>query len=201
MSGRHPLGRWRVFLIVPIALLCLAFPFALMALQDDGALIDDTRAWFGAGTAEDVPVVTQVSCFRRRHGSSTSGRGFGASDWSCTLHLAMPQPPPEKDPWAGMSWEEAMRENDRRIAALGESLRSAERLPSTLERVLATNRNGDLPVLRRLSAQGEPPRFGAVWSGWELASRWLYWTLLSAVFIALGIFCLYAARRIWRRSW
>jgi hypothetical protein len=145
--------------------------------------------------------VTGVTCFRRRHGASDSSRGFGSSDWSCTLYLALPERPPEKDPWAGMTYEEAMRENDRRIAALGEMLRSGERLPSRLDRVLATNRSGDLPALRRLSGPGEPPRFGVVWSGWELASRWIYWGLLSGLFIAIGLVCLYASRRIWRRSW
>jgi hypothetical protein len=199
MTGRHPLGRWRVFLIVPIALLCLAFPLVLLSLQGDSGLIDDSRAWFGAGTAEGVPAVTDVSCLKRRYGSNSS-RGIGASDWSCTLYLASPQRPPEKDPWAGMTYEEAMRENDRRIAALGELLRSGERWPSKIERVVTSDRSGDLPALRRISAPGEPPRFGVVWSGWELAGRWLYSALISALFFAIGLACLYAARRIWRRS-
>jgi hypothetical protein len=196
---RHPLGRGRVFLIVPIALICLALPFGLLFLDDDAATIDDTRAWFGAGTSQGVPAVTQVTCFRRRHGSASS-RGIGSSDWSCTLYLDLPRTQPEQDPWAGMTYEQAMAENDRRIAALGETIRSAERIPGSIERVLASDRTGDLPVLRRLSGEGEPPRFGAVWSGWELAGRWLYRAILSAVFIAIGIFCLFAARRIWRGS-
>ncbi len=199
MRGSHPLGRWRVFVIVPIALLCLAFPFALVSLEGNSGLIDDTRAFFGAGTAQGVPAVTDVSCLNRRYGSNSS-RGIGASDWSCTLYLALPKQPPEKDPWAGLSYEEAMRENDRRIAALGESLRSAERWPSRIERVTASDRTGDLPALRRVSAPGEPPRFGVVWSGWELASRWLFRALISGLFIAIGLFCLIAARRIWRQG-
>jgi hypothetical protein len=57
---RHPLGRGRVFLIVPIALICLALPlpFGLLFLDDDAATIDDTRAWFGAGTSQGVPAVS-----------------------------------------------------------------------------------------------------------------------------------------------
>lgn len=197
--GRHPLGRGaRVSVIVPIALACIALPFVLLTLQDNDGLIDDTRAFFGAGTSAGVPEVTQVACLKRRYGSN-SDRGIGISDWSCTLSLAPAAEAPAADPYAGMTYEEAMAENDRRIAALGDLLRLENRLPASIERVVATNRTGDLPVLRRLSGEGEPPRFGIVWSGWELAGRWLFWGLISALFIGIGIACLFAARAIWQR--
>lgn len=77
-----------------------------------------------------------------------------------------------------------------------ELLRPDARIPASIERVLATDRTGDLPTLRRLSADGEPQRFGVVWSGMEIASRWLQWAVLSALFIGIGIGCLYAARTI-----
>jgi hypothetical protein len=99
-----------------------------------------------------------------------------------------------------MTYEEALRENDRQIAALGDLLRPGAAMPGKIERVLASDRTGDIPVLRRLSAEGEPPRFGIVWSGWELAGRWLYRLLVAALFIAIGLFSLHSARGIWRRS-
>jgi hypothetical protein len=195
----HPTGRWRVLLIVPIALACLAFPFVLLFLQGDEGLIDDTRAWLGAGTAQGVPILSQVACVEQRYGSSSS-RGVGLSEWSCTLYLEPPRRPAERDPPAVLTEEEAVRENDRQSAALGDLLRPGNGMPGKIERVLAGDRTGDIPALRRLSAEGEPPRFGLVWSGWELAGRWLYRALLSALFIAIGLFSLYAARGIWRRS-
>ncbi len=199
MRAHWALQRGFVVLIVPIALVCLLFPAAQLFLQDDSGMIDDTRAWFGAGTAEGVPEVSEVSCLKRRYGS-TSNRRVGFSEWSCRLNLAAKEERPEQNPWAGMTYEEAMQENNRRIAALSELLRPDARIPSTIERVLATNRSGQLPTLRRLSAESEPAKFGVVWSGTEIASRWLQWAFLSAIFIAIGIGCLYAARTIWRRN-
>lgn len=193
------LRRGFAVLLVPIALICLAFPFGQLILQDDGGLIDDTRAWFGAGTAEGVPQVSQVSCIKQRYGSNSS-RGVGFTEWSCTLYIAPREEEPKQDPWAGMTYEEAMAANDRQIAALSDLLRPENLMSGKIERVLAGDRTGDLPALRRLSGEGEPPRFGVVWGGWEIAGRWLSWAFLAALFIAIGLACLFAARSIWRRS-
>lgn len=199
MTLRHALGRAFLVFLVPIALVCLAFPFAPLFLQEDRGLIDDSRAWLGAGTAEDVPEVTQVTCLKRSYGT-TGSRGFSSSDWSCTLYIAPRAEPPKQDPWAGMTYQEAMAANDRQVAALSDLLRPENSMSGKIERVLAGDRTGDLPTLRRLSADGEPPRFGTVWSGWEIAGRWLHWALLAALFIGIGLGCLWAARSIWRRS-
>ena len=198
LSIPRALQRGLSLLLLPVALACLAFPFAQLFLDDGAAMIDDTRAWFGAGTAQGVPAVTQVRCLRHSYGMTT--RGPGASEWACSLYLEPPPEPAGKDPWAGLSYEEAMAENDRRIAALAETIRDAERLPAYLERVVASDRSGDIPALRRLSAAGAPPRFGVVWSGWEIAGRWLHWAFTSALFLAIGLVCLYAVRRNWRRD-
>lgn len=191
------LQRGLALLLVPAGLACLAFPVARLFLPESAGMIDDTHAWLGAGTAEGVPAVSQVSCIRQSFGSS-SGRGVGLSQWSCTIDLDTAEQRPAGNPFAGMSYEEAMRENVRQIAALSELLRPENIISGRIERVLATDHTGQPPAVRRLSAEGQPPRFGLVWSGWEIAGRWLLWLVVSGLFIAFGLACLYAARRAWR---
>jgi hypothetical protein len=191
MTVRGPLRRLLALLLLPVGLVCLAFPVAQLVLNDEAGLIDDTRAWFGAGTAEGVPAVSQVSCVQQRYGSSSS-RGIGLSDWHCVLDLAPAARPAKDDPFAGRSYDEGMEEYNRRLREQLEGLgRNAS--SSRLERVLPSNRTGDLPVLRRLSGEGEAPRFGAVWRGGEILWRWLAWLLVSALFLGFGAACLYAA--------
>ncbi len=192
MIVRGSLRRILAVLLLPVGLVCLAFPAAQLVLKDEAGLIDDTRAWFGAGTAEGVPTVSQVSCLSQRYGSS-SQRGIGLSEWQCVLDLAAAAKPAEDDPFAGRSYDEGMKEYNRRLMAQLDGLRRGASLPSRLERVLPSDRSGDLPVLRRLSAEGEPPRFGAVWGGGEILWRWLAWLLVSSVFLAFGAACLFAA--------
>ena len=201
MRHRRYLQRALLILFVPFGLACLGGPFLMLFARDGSGMIDDTRAWFGAGTAEGVPEVSQVSCFSERFGSSTSAsRGVGMTSWNCTLYLVPAEAEADDDYWKTMPYDEAMKEYRRRIAERMASLANGERLPGSIERVLATNREGDLPVLRRLSGEGEPLRFGAVWSGWEIAGRWLQWALISALFLGFGCLCLLAARRIWQRT-
>lgn len=86
-----------------------------------------------------------------------------------------------------------MKEDDRRLSEQLKGLISGPSLPSRLERVLPSNRTGDLPLLRRLTGENEPPRFGVVWSEGELLWRWLRWLLVSVLFLGFGATCLYAA--------
>ena len=192
MLVRGPLRRVLAMLLLPVGLVCLAFPVAQLVLKDEAGLIDDTRAWFGAGTAEGAPTVAQVSCIQQRYGSS-SRRGVGLSDWHCVLDLAAPAAPAQDDPFAGRSYDEGMKEYNRRLREQLKALSTSASLPSRLERVLPSNRTGDPPVLRRLSGEGEPPRFGAVWGAGEILWRWLAWLLVSALFLGFGAACLYAA--------
>ena len=193
------LARLLLVLVVPFGVACFAGPFLMLFGQDGGGMIDDTRAYFGAGTSDGVPVVSEVRCLQQRYGSNSS-RGFGGSDWGCTLYLAPAVEAPRDDPFATLPYDEAMAEYNRRLLATMAALRDGETMSGKIERVLATNRNGDLPRLRRLSGEGEPARFGAVWSGWEIAGRWLKWLLFSSLLVGFGIFCLLGARAIWRRS-
>jgi hypothetical protein len=189
---RGPLRRLLALFLLPFGLICIAFPAAQLVLKDEAGLIDDTRAWFGAGTAEGVPKVTQVSCLEQRHGSP-SQRGVGLSDWRCVLDLAAATRPAEDDPFAGRSYDEGMKEYNRRLSVQLQGLLTGASLPSRLERVLPSDRTGDLPLLRRLSGRNEPPRFGVVWGGAEIVRRWLSWLVMSALFLAFGAACLYAA--------
>ncbi len=201
MTLRRFLGSAGAIFFVAIALICLVAPFARPAIEDGWGLLDDTLAWSGAGTAEGVPSVSQVSCFKRQFGSSSaSRRSAGAGDWSCTLYLGASDELPQEDPWAGMTADEAYREYMRRMDEYADSLRARTGGEGRIERILASNRTGDLPTLRRLSGENEPERFGVVWGGGELAGRWLMWVLLGAFFIGIGIMSLAAARTIWRRT-
>lgn len=186
-------------LLLPVGLVCFAFPLAQLFLQEDSGLIDDTRAYFGAGTDEGVPEVSQVSCIKRSYGSSSS-RGVGMSDWGCNLYLVVPGEQHQQDPWAGRTYEEGFEEYQRRLSRELESLRSGNHISGQMERVLPFDRTGDLPTLRRLSAEGETPRFGVVWSGSEIAGRWFFWALIAALFFGIGCACLYAVRFAWRRN-
>jgi hypothetical protein len=185
------LRRLLALLLLPAGLTCIAFPLAQLGLKDKAGLIDDTRAWFGRGTAEGVPTVSEVSCLQRRYGS-TSQRGIGLSDWQCVIDLAAPERPAEDDPFAGRSYEAGMAEYNRRLQIQLKGLLT-DVSASRIERVLPSNRTGDLPVLRRLSAGDQPPRYGVVWGGGELLRRWLDWLLVSAFFLGFGAACLFAA--------
>jgi hypothetical protein len=192
MLVRGPLRRLMALILLPAGLVCITFPVAQLMLEDEAGLIEDTRAWFGAGTAEGVPTVTEVSCLQQRYGSS-SHRGVGLSDWRCVLDLAAAERPAEDDPFAGRSYADGMKEYDRRLSEQLKGLITGAKLPSRLERVLPSDRTGDLPVLRQLTAENEPPRFGVVWGGGELLWRWLRWLLVSILFLGFGAACLYAA--------
>jgi hypothetical protein len=196
MTPRRFLGGCIAIFFVAIALVCFAAPVARPAIDDGWGLLDDTRAWFGAGTAEGVPNVSQVSCFRRQFGStSTSRRSGGMSDWNCTIYLGPPDERSQDDPWAGMSPEDAYQEYMRRMNEYSDSLLVRSQGEGRIERVLATNRTGTLPTLRRLSSD----RFGVIWGGGELAGRWIAWALLSAVLIGIGVLSLIGARAVRRR--
>lgn len=68
-----------------------------------------------------------------------------------------------------------------------------------IERTLATDRSGQLPAIRILSAPGEPRRVGLFWGAGEIAFRWLHWLVISLLFFAFGGFCLSAVWLAWRR--
>ena len=195
MRFPRPVGRLVALLAIPAGLVCLAFPFAQLAFAEDTGLIDDTRAYFGAGTAADVPKVSDVSCFSRRYG--TTRRGWG--DWSCTLYLDTRKPQPEGDPFAGMTSDEAFEESMRRTRAEIDALLEKPNFSGKIERTMPSDHSGRIPALRQLSGEGEPPRFGVIWGSGDLAWRWLHFLLLGGVMVAIGLGCLWAARAIWRK--
>ena len=192
-------GRGFAILLFGAAALCLATPFIQIAGQDEGGMLYDSMAWFGAGTLEGAPTVHQVSCSSRRHGSTRPG-GFGISDWDCRLMLAPARRPAAPNPYAGMTREQARIESRRLWDEYVERLRNGPRLKSSLTRALASNRNGDIPELRWISGEGEDARYGVVWSGSELAGRWLRWSLMAALLWVAGAFLIFSAKARWRRS-
>lgn len=197
-ANPRPRSRARAWLLLPFVLILFALPF-LMFGGRAGELLDDTSAFFGAGTAAGVPAVTSVSCVGSRSGSNSS-RGIGMTEYECTIDVAAPSPPPQDDPFKTLPYDQAMAEWQRRtMAELKRVTDPANRL-NRIERTLAINHTGTTPTLRRLSADGEPQRFGVVWSGWELATRWLQPALLSALFVGIGIAILRLARKIGRRE-
>lgn len=192
---KRALGRVFAVLLVPLALVLVAMPFVHMARQDDWGIVDDTRAYFGAGTAEGAPKVTDVRCLKQSYGTSRRGH----SEWACTLYLAYDQEEPAPIDWKGQDYDAAFAQWQRQTDAQLKALLTEDHVSGKLERVLASDRSGDLPSLRRLSAEGKPPRLGVVWSGSELAVRWFFRLLLFVVFLTLGGLCLLAARLLWWR--
>jgi hypothetical protein len=114
------------------------------------------------------------------------------------------------------SYEEKMAEFNRRTAEV--SRRQAEKdrryaadldafiaqskarsdTSSRIERTLATDRSGELPAVRILSAQGESRRVGLVWGAGEIAFRWVHWLVTSLLFFSFGGACLFAVWLAWR---
>lgn len=214
-----------LLLLLPAGLVCVGFPFYRLTLPHGWGIVDDTRAAFGAGTDTDPLKAATVDCTRERSGSN-SRRGIGMTEYACVIDLAETQPaaaapapgpagagPPGgagSDPYAGLSYEEAMAK--WRAATAEQTRREAAELDATIarsrargdasnriERRLATDRSGELPAVRILSAAGEPRRVGLVWGWSELAWRWTSWLVSSLLIFAFGGFCLYAARVAWRR--
>jgi hypothetical protein len=211
-----------LLLLLPAGLVCVGFPFYRLALPHGWGIVDDTRAAFGAGIHGGGLEAATVDCTRERSGSNSS-RGIGMTEYACVIDLAETQPaaaaPPSApaqpggaggDPYAGLGYEEAMAkwkadtaEQLRREAAELDATiaRSHARsdVSNRIERRLATDRSGELPAVRILSAEGEPRRVGLVWGRGELAWRWTSWLVSSLLIFAFGGFCLYAVRVAWRR--
>lgn len=205
-------------LLLPAGLVCTGFPFYRLTLPGGWGIVDDTRAAFGAGADGGQLKATYVDCTAERAGSNSS-RGVGMTDYACVIDLAeeqpaaapaAPVPTPGSDPYAGLSYEEAMEkwnaataEQNRRNAADLDAYIAQSRargdVSNRIERRLATDRSEDLPAVRILSARDEPRRVGLVWGAGELAWRWASWLVSSLLLFAFGGFCLFAVRLAWKR--
>lgn len=223
MLLRQRIARVIALFLLPAGLLCVGVPFWTFTLPGRGEIVDDTRAAFGAGTDAGKLRAAYVDCLRERSGSS-SGRGIGMTEYDCVIDLSdapkpAPVPTPDQagksdakdgDPHAGLTYDEAMArwnasmaEHTRSINAGIESLAAQRRArgdaSNRLTRKLATNRSGELPVVRILSAPGEPRRIGLVWGFGELAWRWVQWLVISLLFFGFGGGCLLAVWIAWKR--
>ncbi len=192
-----------LLLLLPAGLVCVGFPFYRLTLPQGWGIVDDTRAAFGAGTDAGPLKAAYVDCTRERAGSNSrrgGGRRLGEVDHAGIFG----------HPDAGLGYEEAMAkwqaataEQTRREAAALDAMIAKSRAhgdPSNrIERRLATDRSGELPAVRILSAAGEPRRVGLVWGAGELAWRWTSWLVSSLLIFAFGGFCLYAVRLAWKR--
>ncbi len=116
------------------------------------------------------------------------------------------------------SYEEKMAEFNRRTADI--SRRQAEKdrryaadldayiaqskarsdTSNRIERTLATDRSGELPAVRILSAKDERSRVGLFWGAGEIAFRWLHLLLINLMFFGFGGACLFAVWLAWRRG-
>jgi hypothetical protein len=211
-----------LLLLLPAGLVCTGFPIYRLVLPGGWGIIDDTRAAFGGGTDAGALKAAYVDCTAERAGSR-SGRGIGMTEYACVIDLAEEQPaaaaaapaasPPggaDGDPYAGLSYDEAMAkwkadtaEQLRREAAELDAYvarsRARSDVSNRIERRLASDRSGELPAVRILSAEGEPRRVGLVWGAGELGWRWTSWLVSSLLIFAFGAACLYAVRVAWKR--
>jgi hypothetical protein len=195
-------------LLVGFGLLCVAFPLVQLSSLEPGAhLIDDTRAAYGAGTTDDVPVVESVLCVREQYGTS-GRRGFHSVEYDCEFDLVQPRAEAERpNPYHdGMTPAEQQAAYEAEMAAyfarLAEVTRPRGPLdpPSSVSRTLPRTAMGrPLPTLRRLSDGGEPPRYGLVFPDGGLAGRWGHWGAETLVFWAFAFGCFLATRVMWQR--
>ena len=195
-------------LLVGFGTLCVAFPLVMLSSLDPGAhLIADTRAAYGAGTSDDVPVVESVRCTREEYGT-TGRRGFRSVEYDCEFALAQPdtgeeRPNPYHD---GMTLAEQQAAFDAEMKAYLERIEEISRPrgpldpPSEVQRSLPVSAmDRPLPTLRRLSDAGEPPRYGLVFPDGGLGRRWVHWGVQALVFWAFAFGCFLATRVMWRR--
>jgi hypothetical protein len=186
--------------LLPVGLICVGFPFYAFTLPGGWDIVDDTRAAFGAGTETGRLKAAAVDCVSERVGSISS-RGIGLTFYACVIDLSETRSVPTDDPFAGRSREEGMAEYNRRMAAQMEALleRSRARQSNRIERQLATDRSGELPAVRILSADGEPRRIGLVWGFGELAWRWAGWLVGNLLVFLFGAAALFAVKMAWKR--
>jgi hypothetical protein len=184
--------------LLPVGLICVGFPFYALTLPGGWDIVDDTRAAFGAGTDTGGLKAAAVDCVRERAGSDSS-RGVGLTFYACVIDLSAARDVLADDPFAGRSREEGMAEYDRRIAAQMAALleQSRARRSNRIERTLATDRSGELPAVRILSA--EPRRVGLVWGFGELAWRWASWLVGNLLVFVFGAAALFGVKRAWKR--
>lgn len=189
----------RMFLLL-IALFCLAVPFWLLTLNDQYGLLDDTRAWFDAGSDEGVPVVSGLTCSKDPQSFRSTDRSIETARWSCSLSLGTGKALPQDDPFAGRSHSEGMEEHFRRVKMQMDDIRASSALGGIKRRV-PTDRTGERPLLRRLSggdlaegdlakgdrAEGGQPRYGVVWSFGQMLLGWGAWFLTSLLFFLIGV--------------
>jgi hypothetical protein len=187
--------------LLPAGLVCIGFPFYSLTLPGGWAIIDDTRAAFGAGTDAGALKAASVDCTRQRSGSNSS-RGVGLTQYDCVIDLGSVEEASKVDPWAGRSWDEGYKEYNRQLAAQMAALleRSRSGASNRLERALAADRSGQLPAVRLLSGKDEPRRIGLVWGFGEIAGRWLSWLASNLIVLAFGAGCLFAVRLAWKRQ-
>jgi hypothetical protein len=186
--------------ILLAGLVCLLFPFVDLVRPGGPMLLDDTRAYFGAGSGEGVPIVHQVACMSAHYGGSGGRHGSpGMTEYPCDLLLAEDPSRVKEDPYAGMTYEEAMKEYDRRILAQS---RGEGTFPDRIERTFSADvSTRPPPRLRLMSEAGvSPPRYGVVYDGAELSWRWLHWATSSLLFWGFGAACLFGARAGFRRA-
>ena len=188
-----------IFLAI-VGLISLLFPLIAL-VNPGGSMLLDTHAYLGAGTAGSVPSVSAVNCWPQEFGTSIRNRR--ARLWDCKLTLgpgssvaptAMPI-----DPHEGKTGAQASAAFQRRLSSLAIPDIRVQSIPSMLERKLPFDRSGQLPTLRRMSVIGEPLKYGVIWSGRELASRWFIFGCMSLLSFAFGGAAIYGARVAWHR--
>lgn len=198
---RRLMFRSLAIFLAGVGLICLVFPFAALFSTGGSMLPLDTRAYFGAGTAELVPSVSAVNCHAQEFG--TSIRNGRLRVWRCQLilgHASSIEPTTTPvDPYEGLTSAEANAAFQRQLSSLAIPDLQVPSEPSSLARALPFDRSGDLPTLRRMSDSDEPVQYGVIWGGRELASRWFMWACLSLLTLAFGGAALYAARVGWHR--
>ena len=88
MARRQTIARAvALVVLLPAGLVCVGFPFYMLTLPGGRAIVDDTRAAFGAGTDGGNLKAASVDCVRERLGSNSS-RGIGMTEYACVIDLS-----------------------------------------------------------------------------------------------------------------
>jgi hypothetical protein len=201
---------WPLALLLAVfGALCVLFPLAMLGAFDPGAhLLDDTRAAYGAGRPVEI-TVARVLCQQLEFGSEGSrGRGIHSIEYDCTFDLDIPshEAPAIEPDWASMTYAEQAEFQRVEQEKYSARLRELERGPGPndppreLRRRLPRSAMGrPVPVLRQLTDDGVPPRYGLVWADGGLGRRWFRWGWETLIFWSFATACFVAIPALRRK--
>lgn len=188
-------------IFVPLGLFCVAVPIWMLTLPGARDIFDDTRAALGGGREEGAPIASKVDCTVDPRASS-SGRATNMARYDCAIDLGEelgPAPAAPLQQSGGAVTTEQIADYVASLDAYAAKAQARANASNRVKRKLTSDRSGELPAVRLLSAEGDPSRLGLVWGAGELAGRWAWWLFINGLFLGMGVGMLVAARMVWRR--